>query len=50
MNMDNRDQIFMGIHMLPEDYLCPIKYYTGKKKITAEGDELSNILKYITRT
>ena len=34
MNMDNRDQIFMGIHMLPEDYLCPIKYYTGKKVIT----------------
>lgn len=29
-----KDQIFMGIHMLPEDYLCPMKYYTGKKVIT----------------
>ena len=34
MNLNNKDQIFMGIHMLPEDYLCPIKYYTGKKVIT----------------
>lgn len=34
MNLDNKDQIFMGIHMLPEDYLCPLKYYTGKKIIT----------------
>lgn len=34
MNLDNKDQIFMGIHMLPEDYLCPVKYYTGKKVIT----------------
>ncbi|MBR4891302.1 MAG: glycosyl transferase [Clostridia bacterium] len=34
MNLDNKNQIFMGIHMLPEDYLCPIKYYTGKKIIT----------------
>lgn len=25
---------FMGIRILPEDYLCPVKYYTGKKKIT----------------
>lgn len=29
-----KDQTFMGIHMLPEDYLCPMKYYTGKKVIT----------------
>ena len=28
------DQIFMGLRLLPEDYLCPMKYYTGKKKIT----------------
>lgn len=34
MNIKDQDQIFMGIHMLPEDYLCPVKYYTGKKKIT----------------
>ena len=34
MDFDNKDQIFMGIHILPEDYLCPMKYYTGKKIIT----------------
>ena len=34
MDIENKDQVFMGIHMLPEDYLCPMKYYTGKKKIT----------------
>ena len=34
MDMNIQDQFFMGIHMLPEDYLCPIKYYTGKKIIT----------------
>lgn len=34
MDFNNRDQVFMGIHMLPEDYLCPMKYYTGKKIIT----------------
>lgn len=34
MNLADKDQVFMGIHMLPEDYLCPIKYYTGKKIIT----------------
>lgn len=34
MDIGNKNQIFMGIHMLPEDYLCPIKYYTGKKIIT----------------
>ena len=34
MDIKNQDQIFMGIHMLPEDYLCPMKYYTGRKKIT----------------
>ncbi|MBR6720285.1 MAG: glycosyl transferase [Clostridia bacterium] len=33
-NPDIKDQVFMGIHMLPEDYLCPVKYYTGKKVIT----------------
>ena len=34
MDLENKDQIFMGIHMLPEDYLCPMKYYTGKTIIT----------------
>ncbi len=34
MDITNQNQVFMGIHMLPEDYLCPMKYYTGKKKIT----------------
>lgn len=30
----NQNQIFMGIQVLPEDYLCPVNYYTGKKTIT----------------
>ena len=34
VNLDVKDQVFMGIHLLPEDYLCPMKYYTGKKHIT----------------
>ncbi len=34
MNMQNQNQVFMGIQMLPEDYLCPMKYYTGRKIIT----------------
>lgn len=34
MDIDNKKQVFKGIQMLPEDYLCPIKYYTGKKKVT----------------
>lgn len=34
MDLSNKNQVFMGIHMLPEDYLCPMKYYTGRKKIT----------------
>ena len=33
-DLEKKNQIFMGIHMLPEDYLCPMKYYTGKKIIT----------------
>ena len=33
-DISNKNQIFMGIQMLPEDYLCPVKYYTGKKTIT----------------
>ena len=34
MDLENKDQIFMGIKMLPEDYLCPVQYYTGNKVIT----------------
>lgn len=34
MDFENKDQVFMGIRMLPEDYLCPVKYYSGKKVIT----------------
>ncbi len=34
MDINIKDQIFMGIHILPEDYLCPMKYYTGRKIIT----------------
>ena len=34
LDISNKNQIFMGIHMLPEDYLCPMKYYTGRKHIT----------------
>ena len=32
--MNGKDQMLMGLRILPEDYLCPMKYYTGKKKIT----------------
>lgn len=31
---NNKNQIFMGIHFYPEEYFCPINYYTGKKRIT----------------
>lgn len=34
LDIHKKDQIFMGIRILPEDYLCPVKYYTGKKIIT----------------
>lgn len=34
LDTTNTHQVFMGIQMLPEDYLCPIKYYTGKKVVT----------------
>ena len=34
LNTAVKNQVFMGIHFLPEDYLCPMKYYTGKKVIT----------------
>ena len=34
LDLNIKDQIFMGIHMHPEDYFCPMKYYTGRKIIT----------------
>ena len=34
MDIENKNQVFMGIMMLPEDCLCPMKYYTGRKIIT----------------
>lgn len=34
MDIAKQNQVFMGIQMLPEEYLCPMKYYTGKKIIT----------------
>lgn len=29
-----QDQVFMGIRLLPEEYLCPVKYESGNKVIT----------------
>ena len=34
MDLEKKEQVFMGIKFYPEDYFCPIKYYTGKKVIT----------------
>ena len=34
MDIENKNQVFMGMRFLPEEYLCPMNYYTGKKKIT----------------
>ena len=34
MDLNKKEQTFMGIRFLPEDYLCPMKYDTGKKIIT----------------
>lgn len=34
MDIKNKNQTFMGIKFLPEEYLCPMDYYTGKTKIT----------------
>ena len=35
MDLSVQDQIFMGIHFLPVNYLCPMDYYTGKTNITS---------------
>ena len=32
--LSKEKSVFMGIRILPEDYLCPVKYDTGKKVIT----------------
>lgn len=34
MDITKQNQTFMGIKFLPEEYLCPMDYYTGKTKIT----------------
>lgn len=34
MDLKNFDQIFKGVRFLPEDFLSPKDYYTGKKHIT----------------
>jgi hypothetical protein len=34
MNLEDKDQIFNGVRFLPDEYLSPMDYYTGKKNIT----------------
>jgi len=34
LDINVKDCMFMGIRFFPEDYFCPVKYYTGKKVIT----------------
>ena len=34
MDITNTNQTFMGVKFLPDEYLCPMNYYTGKKTIT----------------
>ena len=34
MDIENKDQVFMGVRMLPREYLCPMDYLSGKKVIT----------------
>ena len=34
MDLENKNQTFMDITFLPDEYLCPMDYYTGKKTIT----------------
>ena len=35
LEQNGKEQVFMGIRILPEEYFCPMGYYTGKKNITA---------------
>ncbi len=34
MDVKNTNQTFLGMRFLPQEYLCPMDYYTGKKTIT----------------
>ena len=34
MDLDNKNQTFMDVTFLPDEYLFPMDYYTGKKTIT----------------
>ena len=34
MDIENKNQTFMDVTFLPDEYLCPMDYYTGKKTIT----------------
>lgn len=34
MDLTRKEQVFMGMRTLPAEYLCPLDYYTGKKRIT----------------
>lgn len=34
MDIKNTNQTFMGVRFLPQDYLCPMDYYTGKITLT----------------
>ncbi len=34
MDFTDEDRVFMGIRFLPQEYLCPMNYSTGRKKIT----------------
>ena len=34
MDTEIKEQNFMGVTFLPDEYLCPMDYYTGKKTIT----------------
>ena len=57
MDITNKGQVFMGIKMLDEDYLCPIKYSAGEKIITEntysihhfDGSWLSEEDKYMAK-
>ena len=34
MDIENKNQTFMDVTFLPDEYLCPMDYYTGKMTIT----------------
>ena len=57
MDIKNTNQTFMDIAFLPQDYLCPMDYYTAKTKITKNtysihhysGSWTSSVTKRTTR-